>query len=80
MKNNIHDLDCPTCDGSMIKSYAEETKFRLKLLKWDRRGMFAVCKGCSTEVKVDVDLIKSIQSRFEYEVDTDSESRVSISD
>lgn len=64
-----HALECPSCDLVMIKSYENETKMRIKILKWDRNGMFAVCKGCGSDVSIDVDLIKSLQDRFTYEVE-----------
>jgi len=67
MKRN-HDLDCPTCGTGLVKSYSGETKLRAKLIKWDCKGMFAVCKGCNGEVSIDIDLIKSIQASFVYEV------------
>lgn len=66
------DLDCDACGANIIKSYGEETKMRSKLLKWDRNGMYAVCKGCGHEIPIGVDLLKSIQSRFVYEVDFNS--------
>lgn len=62
------DMSCPKCGTNMIKSYGDEAKFRLKLIVWNAEGMFAVCKSCSSEVPIDVDLIKSIQSKFVYEV------------
>ena len=64
-----HDLDCPECGAVMLKSYATEAKFRMKLIKWDRDGMYAVCKACNTDVPISMDLIKSIQSSFVFEVD-----------
>jgi DNA-directed RNA polymerase subunit M/transcription elongation factor TFIIS len=63
-----HDLDCPECGSSMIKSYEREAKFRLKLIVWNQKGMFAVCKGCNHEVEITPDLMKSIQSSFVYEI------------
>lgn len=61
-------LDCPHCGTNMIKSYANEAKFRMKLIKWDNTGMYAVCKSCGHDVQVDVDMLKSIQTSFTYEV------------
>jgi transcription elongation factor Elf1 len=66
-----HDLDCPSCKTNMIKSTAVEAKMRLKIIKWNRNGMFAVCKSCDHEVEIGVDLMKSIQSNFVYEVNVD---------
>lgn len=62
------DLDCPNCGTNMIKSYQKEAKLRLKMVIWNKDGMFAVCKGCSSEVAIQPDLIKSIQSSFVYEI------------
>ena len=66
------DLDCPKCGQNMIKSYEKEAKFRLKLLVWNERGMFAICKSCSGEVEISADLIKSVQSSFVYEIEEKS--------
>jgi predicted RNA-binding Zn-ribbon protein involved in translation (DUF1610 family) len=63
------ELDCPHCGAAIIKSYGEEVKFRSKLIRWDRHGMFAVCKSCGEDVPVSVDLLKSIQSSFTYEAE-----------
>ena len=65
------DLDCPKCGQSVIKSYDNEAKLRTKLLKWDQHGMFAICKSCSHEVPISVELIKSIQSTFIFETKKD---------
>lgn len=67
MKN----LDCPHCGENMIKSYAHEAKLRMKLIKWNKDGMFAVCKGCNGEVAIAGDLLKSVESQFVYEVESD---------
>jgi len=53
----------------VVKSYGGETKLRAKLLKWNKDGMFAVCKGCGTDIGITIDLIKSIQSGFVYEIE-----------
>lgn len=66
-----HDLDCPSCSAPMIKSYANETKFRSKLIKWDGSGMYAVCKSCNADVAITVELLKSIQSSFVFETKRD---------
>ena len=63
------DLDCPNCGTTMLKSYATEAKFRAKLIKWDRNGMYAVCKSCNKDVAISVDLMKSIQKSFVFTVD-----------
>lgn len=66
-----HDLDCPKCRGNIIKSYNEEAKLRCKMIKWDRNGMFAVCKSCGEDVQIGSELIKSLQSSFVYEIKKD---------
>lgn len=62
------DLDCPHCQSNMIKSYESQAKFRMKLLYWNKNGMYAVCKSCGKDVGISTDLLKSIQSSFVYEV------------
>lgn len=42
---------------------------RTKLIKWDQGGMYAVCKSCGTDVPINTELMKSIQSRFVYEIE-----------
>jgi len=64
MKKNI--LICPGCDFTIIKSYADEAKLRAKLLKWNRDGMFAICKSCGKEVPIDANVLKSLQGTFRY--------------
>jgi transcription elongation factor Elf1 len=71
--SRARDIDCPKCGAKMLKSYATEAKFRAKLIKWDRSGMYAICKGCNTDVAISVDLMKSIQSSFVFEVDKKAE-------
>jgi len=68
-KNN---LDCPNCKGNVVKSYGGETKLRAKLLKWNKDGMFAVCKSCGTDIAISTELLKSIQSGFVYEIEEES--------
>lgn len=63
-----HDLDCPKCQQNMIKSHGDHVKFRMKLLKWDKTGMSAVCKSCGHDVPVNLELMKSIQSSFTFEI------------
>jgi len=64
------DLDCPHCRGNIVKSYGDTVKMRSKLLKWERGGMFAICKACGTDVPIDLELMKSIQAKFIYEVNS----------
>jgi len=66
MKKN--ELACPSCDTKIIKSYANEVKMRAKVIRWDRDGMFAVCKSCGTDVPISTDIIKSIESTLIYEI------------
>ena len=67
-----HDLDCPKCNSNMIKSYENEAKFRMKVIVWNGDSMFAVCKSCGHEVKMDTDILKAMETRFSYEVDKNS--------
>lgn len=68
-----HDLDCPQCGQNMIKSHGDHAKFRMKLIKWDHKGMSAVCKSCGHDVPVSLDLMKSIQSSFTFEIPASSQ-------
>jgi len=62
------DFDCPYCGDQIVKSYAGQVKLRATLLKWESAGCFAVCKGCKRDVPIDFELLKSIHTRFAYEV------------
>lgn len=62
------DLNCPSCSDNIVKSYGNEVKMRSKLIKWNAKGMAAVCKSCGTEVSIEPDLLRSIESNFVYEV------------
>ena len=64
------DLQCPNCSVDVAKSYDDSVKLRVKLLKWTRDGMFAICKACGHDVPIKVDFIKSVQSKLVYEVDS----------
>ncbi len=63
------DLECPNCDAKIAKASDNEVKMRVKLVKWDKGGMFAVCKSCTTDVRVDEDFFKGIRKRFVYEIE-----------
>lgn len=63
------ELECPNCKDQMIKSYDGEAKLRMKLVVWNQDGMFAICKSCGKDVEIKPEIIKSIQSRFVYEVE-----------
>lgn len=64
------DLNCPCCSDSIVKSYGDHVKMRSKLIKWNNAGMYAVCKSCGTEVTLNPDLLRTIESSFTYEVST----------
>ena len=70
------DLDCPKCSSSIIKSYESETKFRSKLILWNAKGMFAVCKSCNNEVEIQPDLLKSINSKFTFEINQEKKEKI----
>jgi hypothetical protein len=61
-------VKCPRCGDQIMKSYPDEVKMRAAVLKWNAAGLFAVCKGCNEEVQISFDLLKSVQTRFVYEV------------
>ena len=63
------ELQCPHCSSKILKASDNDVKMRVKLIRWDKGGMFAVCKSCTGDVRVDEDILKSIRSRFVYEVD-----------
>lgn len=67
---SAHELDfsCPHCGDQIVKSYAGQAKLRATLLKWESAGCFAVCKSCKRDVPITFDLLKSIHTRFVYEV------------
>ena len=69
-------VDCPDCSTSIIKSYDAEVKLRAKVIKWTKEGMFAICKSCKQDVPIDMDVLKSIQSTFIYEIDEDIRRRI----
>ena len=61
---------CEKCSGQIIKSYPRgEVKMRAKLCVWNENGFFAVCKSCGTEVPIGMDILRSIDMKFTYEVD-----------
>jgi len=66
---NKADLKCHGCNADIIKSYKTEAKLRAKIIKWNKDGMFAICKSCGIEVPVDENLLRSLQDTFIYEID-----------
>lgn len=69
MKNQTIDLYCPNCNNHMVKASSDEAKMRIKLIKWNRDGMFAVCKGCSDDVPINAEFMKSVEVIFSYEIE-----------
>ena len=61
-------LKCPKCSDGIIKSYENEVKLRAKVVKWTEDGFFAICKSCGNDVEIDDGVIKSIKTKFVYEV------------
>jgi hypothetical protein len=59
-------LKCPTCGDMILRSYGDHVKLRATLLKWSPEGFYAVCKGCKKDVRMDFEILKSIQTKFEY--------------
>lgn len=66
---------CPKCGDQIVKSYRDEVKLRSKLLKWTAKGLFAACRNCGDDVAISLDLLKSIETRFEYELKGGLEDR-----
>ena len=64
-------MNCGKCSGSMIKSFGAEAKMRMKLIKWNAQGMFAVCKSCGHENEITPELLKSVQNSMVFEVPQD---------
>lgn len=60
-------LACSECEEVVIKSVGAETKIRSKVLVVRDNTMYAVCKGCSSEIpvplKLDSEMVKSISSQ-----------------
>lgn len=60
-----HVLHC-TCGEVIVKSLAEDTKIRAKVLVIKGGASYAVCKNCDREVKVplqlDTDMLKSLSN------------------
>lgn len=50
----------------ILRSYGDSVKLRATLLKWSSDGFYAVCKGCKRDVRMDFEILKSIQTKFEY--------------
>ncbi len=59
-------VSCPTCGDLILRSYGDQVKLRATLLKWSQDGFYAVCKSCKKDVKMDFEILKSVQTRFEY--------------
>jgi hypothetical protein len=68
VQEDIAKVKCKHCGDDILKSHEAVVKLRTKLLKWTPEGMFAVCKSCGADVPMDFDLLKSINTRFVYEV------------
>ena len=60
-------LNCPHCKTNIAKSINGEVKMRVKLLKWNDEGVFAVCKACTQDVPISLDFFKALSSRYIYE-------------
>ena len=60
---------CPICSSFIIKSNDEETRMKALVIKWNRDGCFIVCKSCKKDIPIDFGLLKSINTKFTYEVD-----------
>lgn len=67
MQKRKEELFCSECESQIIKSYGQESKMRAKLIKWNRNGMYAVCKSCGHEESIGIEVIKSM-TNFTYEI------------
>jgi hypothetical protein len=47
-----HILSCSKCDEVILKSMGGETKIRGKVITVKEGKVFAVCKGCNSEVQI----------------------------
>jgi len=60
-------VKCPNCRDNLVKSTDTEVKMRVALVKWNKDGVFAVCKACKTDVEISPDVLKSINTKFTFE-------------
>lgn len=64
---NNYFLACSTCHEVVLKSVSEEMKLRAKVLVFKEDLVYAVCKGCNSEIQVpirlDEDLTKSLAKK-----------------
>ncbi len=67
-KNKHLNISCPHCHNGISKADDDEVKMRVKLIKWNNEGMFAVCKGCGKDVSIDLEFVKSIHVKFQHEI------------
>lgn len=49
-----HLFKCPNCPEVMVKSQHGATKIRSKIMILKDDGVYGVCKGCNSEVKLPV--------------------------
>lgn len=70
LKNEAHfNIKCPKCSEQITKSYPNgDIKMRAKVFVWSKEGLIAVCKSCTADVSINFDILKSIQTKFTYEV------------
>lgn len=59
-------VKCPSCKDVILKSCGDQVRMRAALLKWTPDGFYAICKSCKKDVKMDFEILKSIQTKFEF--------------
>lgn len=74
MQEETCNVKCGNCNNSIIKSNNNEVKMRALVIKWNSEGCFAVCKSCKQDVPINFDILKSINTRFTYEVKNTGQS------
>lgn len=61
-------LKCDACNEVIVKAYEGELKMRSKLLLWNKRGCYAVCKGCGKEIAIEPEILRKAMVQFVYEI------------
>jgi uncharacterized protein with PIN domain len=67
MHENQLTVKCPNCKDNLIKSHEHEVKMRVLMMKWNGEGCFAVCKSCKSDVEIDFEILKKLNTFFTYE-------------
>ena len=65
--NEKPQIKCPNCQDSIIKSNGHEIKMRVLMVKWNENGCFAVCKACKSDVEINFEDLRKMETTFTYE-------------